>query len=111
MSDTKQQIITATLPAGWEYATQKKQQALQAEYQLELHADHPLYDIAVVVIAYRESNDDILLQHIQEEDKVSVVHLTWVMKQEAAGYPGVHFSGSFQAFVQREFLLYEQEED
>lgn len=50
------------LPAGWEYAEHKKQQALQAEYQLELHAAHPLYGIDVVVIAYRDSNDDILLQ-------------------------------------------------
>lgn len=106
-----EQHTNIKLPAGWEYAEHKKQQTLQAEYQLKLHAAHPLYGIDVVIIAYRESNDDILLQHIQQEDHVSVVHLTWAMKQQSTSYPRVQFSGSFQAFVQHEHLLYDQEED
>ncbi|GKW14837.1 hypothetical protein PEC301937_07870 [Pectobacterium carotovorum subsp. carotovorum] len=59
---------TPELPAGWEYVNSKKQQALLAEYQLELPTVHPLYGVDIDVIAYRDGNDDILLKQTQETD-------------------------------------------
>lgn len=97
---------TPELPAGWEYANGKKQQALLVEYQLELPTVHPLHGVDIDVIAYRDGNDDILLKQTQETDCVSVVHLTWAMQKEFANFPRVEFSGSFQEFVQWEYLMY-----
>ncbi|GKW24318.1 hypothetical protein R0L47_07970 [Pectobacterium polonicum] len=97
---------TLELPAGWEYANGKKQQALLAEYQLELPTVHPLHGVDIDVIAYRDGNDDILLKHIQEADRVSVVHLTWAMQKEFANLPRMTFIGSFQGFVEWEYLMY-----
>ncbi|MEQ9917413.1 hypothetical protein ABRQ01_12125 [Pectobacterium aroidearum] len=97
---------TPELPAGWEYANGKKQQALLVEYQLELPTVHPLHGVDIDVIAYRDGNDDILLKQTQETDCVSVVHLTWAMQKEFANFPRVEFTGSFQEFVQWEYLMY-----
>lgn len=98
--------LEPTLPSGWEYADSQKQQALQAEYQRELPTIHPLYGIDVSAVAYRECNDDILVRHTQETDRVSVVHLTWIMKKEFANFPRVDFTGSFQEFIQWEYQMY-----
>ncbi|GKW10334.1 hypothetical protein [Pectobacterium punjabense] len=97
---------TPKLPAGWEYANGKKQQALLAEYQQEQPTVHPLYGIEIAVIAYRDGSDDILLKHTQELDRVSVVHLTWAMQREFANFPRVEFTGSFQKFIEWEYLMY-----
>lgn len=97
---------TSELPAGWEYAHGKKQQALLAEYQLELPSVHPLYGIDIDVIAYRDGTDDILLTHTQESDRVSVVHLTWAMQKEFANLPRMVFIGTFHDFVEWQSLRY-----
>ncbi|MCG8710477.1 hypothetical protein JHU04_003770 [Brenneria sp. 4F2] len=98
--------IAHRLPCGWEYAAGLKQQALQNEYETELPPQHALHGTDVAVIAYREGNDDILLRHTQEADRVSVVHLTWAQRTEFANFPRVEFTGSADEFIRWEFNVY-----
>ncbi|QTF08961.1 hypothetical protein HC231_14365 [Brenneria izadpanahii] len=98
--------ILPRLPCGWEYAAGLKQQTLQNEYETELPQQHSLHGVDVAVIAYRERNDDILLRHTQEADRVSVVHLTWTKRTELANFPRVEFTGSADEFIRWEFDVY-----
>lgn len=101
-----QHELQRRLPEGWETPTERKQQALQAEFLLERPQDHPLHGMELRVIAYREGNDDILLLHLDTPECVSVVHLTWSRRQEFPSFPKVEFTGTLQAFVEREYRLY-----
>lgn len=95
---------TKALPEGWFWTDETRRTTLQAEYQLELPEDHPLY--GVDVIAHREATDDILVRHLLHHDRVSVVHLTWARRKELPNHPTVEFSGSHEEFVQWEFEMY-----
>lgn len=59
-------------------------EALVAELNKELPANHMLFGLASKVIAKREDRDDIL---VSNEQGYFVVHLTWSGKTEQGSFP------------------------
>jgi hypothetical protein len=105
------------LPEGW-FDDPAEIHDKYLEYFRELPGvkpqSHPLAGVPVVVVAYREGNDDILLRLLKPvtidfvENKVSaqlnsgdfcVVHLSWSQRQEVADHPTLEFVGSFEEFL------------
>jgi len=63
------------------------------------------------VIAHRDDRDDVLFRRLDEPDRFTVIHLTWIRKQEInAQHPSVCFDGTFEQFVAREQGLYNETE-
>lgn len=94
------------LPLGWEWSEGQVLQDLQAEYDTELPEVHPLYEVEIDVVAHRDGNDDILVRHKLQDNRVSVVHLSWAQKRELANHPSVEFTGTHEEFLQWEFDTY-----
>jgi hypothetical protein len=109
--------MNINLPEGW-FDNPGELHDKYLEYFRELPnlkpQRHVLAGVPVVVVAYREGNDDILLRLIKsvtislKNNKVSsqlnsgdfcVVHLTWSQRQEVADHPTLEFSGTFEEFV------------
>jgi hypothetical protein len=105
------------LPEGW-FDDPGEIHDKSLEYFRELPSispqEHPLAGVPVVVVAYREGNDDILLRLLKSVTIPSsnnknpaeltsgdfcVVHLTWSQRQEVADHPTLEFSGSFEEFL------------
>jgi hypothetical protein len=105
------------LPEGW-FDDPEEIHEKHLEYFRELPGSkpqlHPLAGVPVVVVAYREGNDDILVRllrsvqldsadHKSAKELASgdfcVVHLTWSLRQEVADHPTLEFAGSFEAFM------------
>jgi hypothetical protein len=98
--------LTLDLPEGWFLSDEATRTDLEREYSLELPPIHPLAGVPVRVIADRQGmNDDILVQHLNELDRFSVVHLSWVGRQEVPDFPCVDFDGSFADFIAWEQLF------
>lgn len=95
-----------SLPRGWLWSTQDDQQRLLAEYATELPSVHPLANTQVQVIAHREGSDDILVRCPDSQDRVAVVHLTWIGREEMANHPTLEYVGSFTGFVKWELETY-----
>jgi hypothetical protein len=109
-----------TLPEGW-FDDPTEIHAKHLEYFRELPGVnpqlHPLAGVPVVVVAYREGNDDILLRLLKSVTITSfglkgeasvqeltsgdfcVVHLSWSHRQEIVDHPTLEFAGSFEAFL------------
>jgi hypothetical protein len=105
------------LPEGW-FDDPVEIHEKYLEYFRELPGSkpqlHPLTGVPIVVVAYREGNDDILVRLLKSVTIPSsntkapldftsgdycVVHLTWSHRQEVADHPTLEFAGSFEAFV------------
>jgi hypothetical protein len=92
---------------GWHYPDEAIAQSLHAELQRELPPGHLLYGRAVEIVAFREDQDDVLCRHLDEPDRFSVIHLSWVRKREInAEYPSVCFDGKFMEFFGEEERTY-----
>jgi hypothetical protein len=88
---------------GWHYPVENVAHGFHAELQRELPPGHLLYGRAVEVIAYREDRDEVLFRHLDEPDKFTVIHLTWLRKREInAQFPSVCFDGTFEEFFAAE---------
>jgi hypothetical protein len=88
---------------GWRYPDSAAAQGLHAELQRELPPGHLLFERAVEVVAYREDQDDVLLRHVNEPDRFTVIHLTWGrMREIDAEHPSVCFDGTFEEFFAAE---------
>lgn len=74
--------------------TEEEARLLHEELQKELREGHPLYEKSVKVVAI--NGDDILCQHLDEEDRFTSVHLTWKGAQERPKFPWVNATGTFQ---------------
>jgi hypothetical protein len=98
-------ISQADLPPGWEALGPEG--GFEGELKLELGPSHRLYGVPLQGAARRCSNDDVLFRHTAEADMYSVVHLTWIGKEEAPGWPAVEFTGTFAEFLK----AYRFEED
>jgi hypothetical protein len=97
---------------GWHYPVENVAHGFHAELQRELPPDHLLYGRAVEVIAYREDRDDVLFRHVDEPDRFTVIHLTWIRKREInAQHPSVCFDGTFEEFFAAEQKYYSSEEN
>lgn len=89
--------LQSLLPHPWYVPEAEELQSLILELRKELPAVHPLADVAVEVIAH-DGLDDLLLDHKEEFDQVTVVHLTWLGREELPNHPTVEFSGTFGEF-------------
>lgn len=94
-----QKTAKLLLPDGWFHASDEVRQSHGTEYQRELPPIHPLAGVAVELVAYREGTDDVLMKHLNEPDRLTVVHLTWIMRQERSNHPFVEFSGTHAEFL------------
>jgi hypothetical protein len=94
------------LPLGWEYPDSDWAASLDAELQRELPPGHPLYGCRVEVFAAREGDDDTLLRHLDDPGRFTVVHLTWLGREEInAQHPWVEFDGTLAEFLDREHRI------
>lgn len=85
------------LPEGWFASTAEESATHYAELLRELAPGHPLYDVALDVVAHREGTDDILCRHHSEPDRLTVVHLTWRGHPEIAPrLPAIECDGTIQ---------------
>ena len=91
------------LPEGWSHATDEVRESHGGEYYRELPPMHPLSGIPIELVAYREGTDDILMKHLNEPDRFTVVHLSWLMRQELPNHPRVEFSGTHAEFLEWEY--------
>ena len=112
--------MKADLPEGW-FDDPAEIHDKYLEYFRELPGSkpqiHPLAGVPVVVVAYRQGNDDILLRLLKSVTIKSselkgetlvrelnsgdfcVVHLSWLQRQEVADHPTLEFAGSFEEFL------------
>ncbi len=92
-------ISDADLPRGWFLLfSDELVKGYEHELALELPPRHYLKGVAVQAIAKDEASDDALFRHTNEPDRWSVVHLTWIGKQEQGHWPSVAFTGTFAEF-------------
>ena len=96
------------LPVGWFYPDAAIAQSLHDELQRELPPGHLLTGRAVETFAWREhATDDVLFRHVHEPERFTVIHLSWIRKQEInAQHPTVEYDGTFEGFVAEEQRLY-----
>ena len=97
---------------GWFYPDSAPiAQSLHAELQRELPPGHLLFGRAVETIAFRQDRDDVLFRHLDQPDRFTVIHLTWIRKREInAEHPSVCFDGTFSELITREQKNYELEQ-
>jgi hypothetical protein len=92
------------LPEGWFYPEDSAIAAsLHGELQRELPPGHLLFGCAVETFAYRHGSDDVLFRHRDQPQRFTVIHLSWIQKQEInSQFPTVGFDGPFAGFVAAE---------
>jgi hypothetical protein len=96
------------LPEGWFCPEDPAIAAsLHAELQRELPPGHLLFGCAVETFAYRHGSDDVLFRHREQPERFTVIHLSWIRKQEInAQHPTVEYDGKFEGFVAEEQRVY-----
>jgi hypothetical protein len=88
------------LPPGWLATPADLGSQLLHELRLETIAGHVLYSIDITVVGHCEGSDDILVQHVGNPERVTVVHLTWSMKPEInTVHPTVEYDGDVAGFL------------
>lgn len=91
------------LPLGWEYLDPDEASWRLAELNRELPPGHLLFGIPVETFAERIGDDDTLFRHVGESGRFTVIHLTWIGREEInAEHPWVEFDGTFAEFFARE---------
>lgn len=94
------------LPPGWVYPKPEWAASLMAEFRRELPPGHLLYGRRVELVAAREGTDDILLRHADEPDRFTVIHLSWLGREEInADYPWLEYDGDFAGFTASEWHM------
>ncbi len=88
------------LPEGWFPSDPNHAGALYDELQKELPPGHILYRRGVEVIAHRDGTDDILCRHLEEPERFTVIHLSWLGREEINDqHPWVEADGDFADFI------------
>src|SRR5262245_30388087 len=98
---------------GWFESSREKAALLYRELQKELPSGHILFHKPVTVVAHREATDDILCRHVDEPDRFTLVHLTWLGREEInEQHPTVASDGTFEDFLnyEREFMAWCKEQ-
>ena len=91
------------LPLGWEYLAPDEAAGRLRELKRELPPGHLLFGIPVETFASRIGDDDTLFRHLCEPERFTVVHLTWIGREEInAEQPWVDFDGTLAEFLARE---------
>ncbi|MBX9737205.1 MAG: hypothetical protein K2X32_09795 [Phycisphaerales bacterium] len=70
---------------------------MQSALAREIDVDHPLWGLAVVAIARRQDNDDVLFS--LADGRLAVVHLCWAGKKEKPPFPWTTLYMNEEAFV------------
>lgn len=97
------------LPDGWYPASAEESERLHTELQKELPNGHLLKNKRIEVVAHRNgATDDILCEWKESEnERFTVIHLTWKMKEEIdSRFPQVESDGVFQDFLDYEASFY-----
>ena len=88
------------LPPGWCYPDPDWAASLNAEFRRELPPGHLLQNRRVEMVATCDGTDDVLFQHLDEPGRFTVIHLTWLGREEIdADHPWVEFDGDFPGFL------------
>ena len=91
------------LPDGWFESDSEESSVRHAELQRELPPGHILYRRPVSVVAHREGTDDILCHHQDEPERFTVIHLSWIGREEIdAQHPTVETDGDYDSFLEYE---------
>lgn len=94
------------LPLGWEYLEPCEAAERLTELKRELPTNHVLFGIPVETFAARIGDDDTLFRHLVEPDRFTIVHLTWLGREEInAQHPSVDFDGTLEEFFAREHSI------
>jgi hypothetical protein len=95
------------LPLGWIYPDEDEARSLYIELQKELPPGHLLYQVPVETYAMRDGNDDTLFRHLNDPERFTIIHLSWLGRTEInAQHPTVEFDGTFAEFLaQQERIL------
>jgi hypothetical protein len=95
---------------GWYYPDAPAARGLYLELQRELPPGHLLFGRPVETVAFRKDQHDVLFRHLDQPDRFTVIHLTWIRKREIdAHHPSVCFDGPFEQFAAEEQKKYELE--
>ena len=95
-----QHTFRPELPEGYEYPAPEEAAGIHTELQRELPEGHLLFQVPVETFALSTGDDDVLFRHIENSERFTVVHLTWIGKTEInAHHPTVEFDGTFAEFV------------
>jgi hypothetical protein len=99
--------LPASLPEGWFPSDLEKAGLLHAELQKELPPGHILYGVPVEVVAHRDGTDDILCRHRADPARFTVIHLSWLGREEInPQHPHVEDDGDFDSFLRYEAAFY-----
>jgi ribosomal protein S18 acetylase RimI-like enzyme len=100
----QREVWRGRLPGGWFYPENSDvATSLLVELHREMPPGHLLYKHSVEVVAYRKGSDDVLFRHHNEPERYTIVHLSWIRKQEIdTQHPTVEFDGSFEEFIKAE---------
>jgi hypothetical protein len=102
------ELFDFQLPAGWFLSENDHAKMLLSELRLEAIPGHSLYSADIEVVAHREGTDDILVRHIHNPERFTVVHLSWSRKPEInTEHPTIEYTGDYAGFLayERSFTL------
>lgn len=95
--------LPGDLPEGWFHSNRDEAARLGAEFLRELTPGHLLDGRPVSVVAHREGTDDVLFRHDSDATRFTVIHLTWLGRQEIdKRFPTVEVDGTFEDFLKYE---------
>ena len=99
---------TYALPSGWFYPSKDIARKLHDELARELHPAHRLSGRVLAVYAWRDgATDDVLVRHLEEDDRFTVVHLSWSGHTEIdAIHPTIEYDGTFSGFLEFERVMF-----
>ena len=94
------QNLPVDLPEGWFASDPDRAASLLAELAREVPPGHLLHGVRGEVVAHQEGSDDILCRHLDEPSRLTVVHLTWLGREEIdTQHPAVESDGDFASFL------------
>lgn len=85
------------LPEPWHLPEGEEVDTLLHEFHLELPPVHLLAGVSVELVGH-DGLDDILLRHLHHDDLYTVVHLSWLGREELPDHPWVEFTGTLKQF-------------
>src|SRR5690349_680888 len=96
---------------GWYYPKTHLVQVLTKDLQFDLPPEDLPLGRTLELIAFNEGLHDVLLRHLDNSDKFSVIHLSTAHQRKTnANQPSVRFIGTFQEFAAIEQTRHEIEQ-
>ncbi|RDI22450.1 hypothetical protein DEU38_11313 [Rhodococcus sp. AG1013] len=95
----------SALPEGWCATARPSEECdmshsgIAEEVAVEVSAEHPLFGVAVEVVAHDVAFDDVLCQHVEDPERFTEVHLTWARRAESFGLPSIECDGGWADFL------------